>query len=94
LSCVEAMTPRCNVCGSEVFKNAGTREKMACAQCGSLERTRVIQLIIDTHFSLHRKSRILHIAPEPGLAKKFYQLAGKNCTFADLGLPPSEISRR
>jgi phosphoglycolate phosphatase len=74
----------CNICGSKQFRDMNTRKKVQCAACGSLERTRVIALFIQYYGLLDRDTRVLHIAPEKGLADYFYRVAGDNCTFVDL----------
>lgn len=74
----------CNLCGSKSFKDMKTRKKVRCASCNSLERTRVLALFIQ-HFNLiNASTRVLHIAPEKGLADYLYSIAGDNCTFVDL----------
>ncbi len=57
---------------------------MQCTGCGSLERTRLIKLVVDRRDLLHPDTRVLHLAPQPGLARAFERVAGTNCRFADL----------
>lgn len=74
----------CNLCGSKKFKDMMARKNVLCRGCNSLERTRVIALFIQ-HFNLiNTATRVLHIAPEKGLANYLYSIAGDNCTFVDL----------
>jgi len=40
------MQPECNVCGGRRFGDQRTRKDVRCLQCGSLERTRVLQLVL------------------------------------------------
>lgn len=75
---------RCNICGSEDFLDMGTRKSVRCATCNSLERTRVIGLFLQRDNLVDSHTRVLHLAPERGLADYLYGLAGANCTFADL----------
>ena len=82
---------QCNICGSTSFTdvnkrnpNRTRRKNVRCSRCGSYERTRVMALFIEHYNLACQNSRILHIAPEKGLARKFYTIAGKNCTFVDL----------
>ena len=56
---------KCNLCGNSQFGDMGPRRNVVCTQCGSLERTRLAGLYIDS-LSLTRPS-VLHIAPERGL---------------------------
>jgi phosphoglycolate phosphatase len=75
---------RCNICGGESFTAVGVRVAVQCRDCGSLERTRLIKLVIDDRELLGPDTRLLHIAPTPGLARSFDDVAGSNCRFVDL----------
>lgn len=75
--------PSCNVCGGRSFEDVGARIDVQCAECGSLERTRLIKLVIDERGLLAAGTRVLHIAPEPGLAHAFVE-SGAACRFGDL----------
>ncbi len=75
---------QCNICGSEEFANMGARPNVRCAKCNSLERTRIQQLYIDRFAPVKKDTKILHVAPDKGLAKRLYEIAGDNCTFTDL----------
>ncbi|MDX2382246.1 MAG: methyltransferase domain-containing protein [Acidimicrobiia bacterium] len=71
------------------FTDMGVRAAVQCAGCGSLERTRLIKLVIDDLDLLGPSTRVLHIAPEAGLARSFVD-SGADCRFVDLdpvGLP-------
>ena len=74
----------CNLCGSANFVDLKGRGAVRCGRCGSIERTRVMALFIDRFDLLHPTTRVLHIAPERGLAKRFVAIAGENCTLADI----------
>lgn len=43
-------------------------------------------MFIEEDTQLHAASRILHLAPELGLANMFFEIAGDNCTFVDLDI--------
>lgn len=58
----------CNLCGSPEFRDVGKRSNVLCVRCGSYERTRLMQLYLARH-GLRRNMRILHLAPETGLAR-------------------------
>lgn len=75
---------RCNLCGCSSFGDIGIRRSVQCTECGSLERTRLIKLVIDERSLLGPDTRILHVAPQPGLARAFEAVAGPNCRFVDL----------
>jgi Methyltransferase domain len=76
--------PSCNLCGSVSFADIGPRRSVQCTGCGSLERTRLIKLVIDERSLLDPDTRVLHLAPQPGLARAMEAVAGANCRFADL----------
>lgn len=56
----------CNLCGSLEFQNINGRKNVRCARCGSVERTRLMQLYLAKH-GIQRDMRVLHFAPENGL---------------------------
>jgi len=62
---------RCNICGAAEWKDFAGRPNAACAACGSLERARLVALTLDTLGLPKPNSRILHVAPERGLAALF-----------------------
>lgn len=51
----------------------GTRKGIRCDRCGSLERTRKLWLYIE-QLTIPSNGQILHIAPEPGLARALADL--------------------
>jgi phosphoglycolate phosphatase len=61
------MRPRCNVCGHDAFVDFNRRPNVRCPRCGSLERTRLLMLHLE-RFDLRPSMRVLHLAPEGGLA--------------------------
>jgi predicted SAM-dependent methyltransferase len=75
---------RCNICGNDKFVDMNKRQAVRCSKCGSLERTRIIALFIEKYHKVSKSTRILHIAPEKGLAEYFYNIAGDNCVFVDI----------
>ena len=68
--------PRCNVCGSSDWRDYGKRKSAACGKCGSLERTRLLFLHLQRLGLPRPGNRILHVAPERGLALKIAEIAG------------------
>lgn len=52
----------------------GSRKKIRCLDCGSLERTRVMQLLIDQHQLIKSCDRIMHIAPERGISARIQEI--------------------
>ena len=68
-----ASFPRtCSVCGYRGrFQSAGRPRRLdaRCPRCGSAERYRLLALWLDRHGGALRTARVLHFAPEKGLAK-------------------------
>ncbi|MEQ8857249.1 MAG: methyltransferase domain-containing protein [Pseudomonadales bacterium] len=54
----------------------GSRKSVRCVQCGSLERTRVAQLLLDRLGLVQPGSRIMHIAPERGIYERIRKVEG------------------
>ncbi len=69
---------QCNICGGTDFTDMPKRPRVRCVDCGSLERTRVTALHIRRHVKLPPVARILHFAPERGLAAMLREIGGKN----------------
>ena len=64
---------QCNVCGATEFVDMHTRKNVRCAQCGSLERTRLIWLYLQD-IVLPKNAKVLHFAPERGLHDAFMKM--------------------
>jgi Methyltransferase domain len=56
----------CNLCGGVLFSDIKSRKNAKCAECGSLERTRLLWMYLE-RLKLTGETRVLHMAPEPGL---------------------------
>jgi phosphoglycolate phosphatase len=82
---VGEMTPKCNICGSATFVAIRSRPNVQCAECGSVERTRVLKLVLDKHQIPRKGQRMLHVAPENHLAQNFRSILGA-------GYDPVDIS--
>jgi phosphoglycolate phosphatase len=67
---------RCNLCGGTEFVEMNGRQNARCAGCSSLERTRLVKLHLDRLGLPCPHMRILHIAPERGLAKLLSSASG------------------
>lgn len=87
---------RCNICEGTRFGHQGTRENVRCLNCSSLERTRAIKLHLDRLDAPSRGDRILHIAPERGIAEFLRERAGDGYEAVDLfpDLFPHVAARR
>jgi SAM-dependent methyltransferase len=89
----------CPICGGRFRKflkkhaASGTpRPGARCARCGSLERHRLLWLYLrDGTDLLARPARLLHFAPEPGIAEKLQALPGCDYLSADLDAPPAMV---
>lgn len=78
-------TPQCNVCGSEAFVDFRKRPAAQCGECGSLERTRVLMLHLQKLNLLSAGTKVLHFAPERGLATTIRRSVGEeNYTPVDI----------
>jgi hypothetical protein len=78
------MRVTCNLCGGDRFAEMSGRPRVRCERCGSLERTRVLKLMLDKWCELRPGSRILHIAPERGIYQSIAGVAGVNYEPVDL----------
>lgn len=74
----------CNICGCDEFLDMHSRVAVRCANCDSLERTRLLWLYIE-RLGLDANSRVLHIAPEKGIYDALSKLTSEgNYVTADL----------
>ena len=60
----------CSICGCGEFKEYNTRPAACCTNCGSLERTRLLWLIIEKLQIVRPGMRVLHWAPEKTIAER------------------------
>lgn len=67
---------RCNICGGEAFKEMNGRKNAECSSCASFERTRLMKLHLDRLGLPKPEMRILHLAPEAGLARYLAKCPG------------------
>lgn len=82
----------CPCCGGRfrAFVSGGVRRRSSasCPRCGSLERHRVLWLLLEFFTDLYDEPhRMLHIAPEPQLAARLAAQANITYTSADLASP-------
>ena len=66
----------CNICGGVEFGDFAGRSKVQCSSCYSLERTRALYYLIQKEALLKAGSRVLHFAPEYGIAHKVIEKIG------------------
>lgn len=77
-------TMQCNICSSQQFLDFNRRSAVRCAECGSLERTRLLWLYLD-QLGLRKDSRVLHIAPEKCIYTKISAIvAAENYETCDI----------
>ena len=74
----------CNICGCARFTDMPKRPAVRCADCGSLERTRVAALHIVEELKPASGAHILHFAPERGLSVLLREIGGPNYRALDL----------
>lgn len=67
---------QCNICDGLLFVDMNGRPNARCKSCSSVERTRVMKLILDSEGFPKSGMKILHFAPEEGLAKYLRNIVG------------------
>ena len=75
---------RCNICGCARFTDMPKRPAVRCADCGSLERTRVAALHVTEDLKPASGAHILHFAPERGLSLMLREIGGVNYRAVDI----------
>lgn len=71
---------KCNCCNKTfrkfLPKGRQKRKNAVCPYCGSLERTRLLDLYLSNEYEIHKqkKTKLLHFAPEDCLSKKLSTL--------------------
>lgn len=65
----------CPVCNSDDIIEFNGRPNARCNNCGSLERTRYLYLLLNRMGILKPDMSILHLAPEPGLFMRLSRLS-------------------
>lgn len=75
----------CNICSSREFTDLSeSRKGCMCKNCGSLERTRVLWMLLEK-LNIKKDFKILHFAPEKGIFKRILDIVGEeNYTTADI----------
>jgi SAM-dependent methyltransferase len=77
------MRMNCNVCGGERFADQSGRPGARCVECGSLERTRVMKLFLDSRCVLEAGCRVFHLAPEKGIYDSIRKTKGVHYEVVD-----------
>jgi SAM-dependent methyltransferase len=82
--------PCCRTSFSRFMTHRGV-PNVRCPRCGSMERHRLLWLWLDAHLEFSDGvSRVLHIAPEPPLRRRF-DTPGRSYITADLSSPLAAI---
>jgi hypothetical protein len=68
------MEPRCPICKSGEFLAFNGRDNARCKSCQAMERTRLLWMILEKHGLFRPGLRVMHVAPELPLAKRFSEL--------------------
>ena len=68
------MELRCPICKSKEFLAFNGRENARCASCQAMERTRLLWLILEKSGMFRPGLRVMHVAPELPLAKRYSEL--------------------
>jgi SAM-dependent methyltransferase len=64
----------CPICKTDRFLAFNGRENARCANCHAMERTRLLWLVLDKHGLFKPGLRVMHVAPELPLIKRFSEL--------------------
>lgn len=83
---VAAQTPEleCPICQGTEFEAFNGRNNARCTKCRSVERNRLMWMTLDRLGGFQPGKRVLHLAPELGLARKLTELSGEAYQGADL----------
>lgn len=83
---------RCPVCKSNRFVEHNGRANARCASCLSVERTRLLWLVLEKKGFFRPGLRVMHMAPELALIKRFSDLLGE--TYYACDVDPSRYASR
>jgi SAM-dependent methyltransferase len=68
------MELRCPICKSGEFLAFNGRDNARCKSCQAMERTRLLWMILEKHGLFRPGLRVMHVAPELPLAKRYAEL--------------------
>lgn len=71
----------CNICGSDEFIEFRDRGPIQCFQCKSLERTRLLKLVLEKQGVLKAGHKVLHFAPDAGVGDWIRSVVGEEHYF-------------
>ncbi len=67
---------KCPICGGTEFEDFNGRVNARCSGCRAVERNRMMWMLLDRLGGFKEGQRVLHMAPEMGLARHFNKLSG------------------
>ncbi len=75
---------KCPICEGTEFEDFNGRKNARCSTCRGVERNRVMWMVLDRLGAFAEGQRVLHLAPEMGLARKFVELSGDKYVGTDI----------
>jgi SAM-dependent methyltransferase len=75
---------QCPICRGTAFEDFNGRPLARCSTCRAVERNRLMWMVLDRLGGFQEGRRVLHLAPELGLARRFVELSGEAYHGADL----------
>lgn len=76
ISAVQMPELECPICKGTSFEDFNGRQNARCSTCRAVERHRLMWMILERLGGFSEGKRVLHVAPELGLARKFMELSG------------------
>lgn len=67
---------KCPICKGTEFEDFNGRVNARCSSCRSVERNRMMWMLLDKLGGFQKDARVLHLAPELGLLRRFHELSG------------------
>ncbi len=67
---------KCPICGSDQFEDFNGRVNARCSSCRAVERNRMMWMLLEKLGGFKEGARVLHLAPEMGLVRRFKELSG------------------
>lgn len=74
----------CPICKGTAFEDFNGRHNARCSSCRAVERNRLMWMMLERLGGFEPGKRILHLAPELDLARKFKELSGDAYHCADM----------
>ena len=74
----------CPICKSTAFVAFNGRANARCGKCHSMERTRLLWMVLEKFNLFRMGQRILHLAPEMALTMRFVELSGDRYHACDI----------